>query len=128
VNALIGLGLLCGVVVVLAGGIMLNGSRLVFVAMAAVAAAGLGFVSRDGGRAASVDLAWKAAAGTVAAIFLVAGSPSSPVRSWPRWSVDWPSSAEEPCGCCGHGAPVARPARLLPWATADRRRRSWLPG
>jgi hypothetical protein len=61
------------VVVVLAGGIVLNGSRLVFVAMAAVAAAGLGFVSRDGGRPASVDLAWKAAAGTVAAIFLVAG-------------------------------------------------------
>jgi hypothetical protein len=73
VDALIGLGLLCGVVLALAGGIVLNGSRLLLVVMAAGAAARLGFVLRDGDRAASVDLAWKAAVGTVSVVVLVAG-------------------------------------------------------
>jgi hypothetical protein len=73
-RALIGFGLLCGVCLALAGGIVLHGSSLWLVGVAAGLVACVAFGARDGaldgGRAAA---AWTAAASTVGAIMLVAG-------------------------------------------------------
>lgn len=72
VRALTGLGLVGGLILALAGGIVVHGPALCFVLAAAGVAAGAAFGARDG-LAASVDAAWKAAVGTVAVIFLFAG-------------------------------------------------------
>jgi hypothetical protein len=72
-RALTGFGLLCGLVVALAGGIVLHGTPLVVVGMAAGFAACVAYVLRDGTRATSIEAAWKAAAWTVAVIVLITG-------------------------------------------------------
>jgi hypothetical protein len=72
-RALIGLDLLCGAILALTGGIVLNGSRVVPVALMAGLVACVASMAQEGGRAASVDAAWKAAVGTVSVVFLVAG-------------------------------------------------------
>jgi hypothetical protein len=69
-RALIGFGLLCGALLALAGGIVLHGSSLWLVGVAAALVACVAFGARDSGRAAA---AWKAAASTVGVIMLVAG-------------------------------------------------------
>ena len=70
-------GLACGAVVALAGGIALSGSGLVATmvagAVAAALAAGAAREASRGSRAAAVDAAWKAAAGTVGGLLLVSG-------------------------------------------------------
>jgi len=70
-------GLACGAVVAFAGGIALSGSGLVASmvagAVAAALAAGVARESSRGSRAAVVDAAWKAAAGTVVGLLLVSG-------------------------------------------------------
>jgi hypothetical protein len=73
VRVLIGLGLLCATVIALASSIVLHGAVLLVVLAAAGLAACLGYTVQDGGRAAAVRTAWKAAAGTVSVILLVAG-------------------------------------------------------
>ncbi|MCU1670235.1 MAG: conserved rane protein of unknown function [Blastococcus sp.] len=72
-RALTGVGLLCGLVVALAGGIVLHGSPLVVLGMAAGFAGCVAYVVRDGTRATSIEAAWKAAAWTVAVIVLITG-------------------------------------------------------
>jgi hypothetical protein len=74
VRTLTWLGLVSGAILALAGGIVLNGSRLILVAMAGAMAAGVGYGATNTSRAASIAGAWKAAAGTVAAIFVIAGA------------------------------------------------------
>ena len=73
VRTLAALGLVCGAVVALASSIVLHGAVLVVVLLAVAAAACTGYVTNDGGRAESLEVAWKAAAATAAVIFLVTG-------------------------------------------------------
>jgi hypothetical protein len=68
-RALIGFGLLCGVLLALAGGIVLHGSSLWLVGVAAGLVACVAYGVRDRDRAA----AWKAAASTVGVIMLISG-------------------------------------------------------
>jgi hypothetical protein len=72
VRALIGLGLVCGVILALASSIVLHGYILLLVVVSAGLAAGVAYHTRDD-RAASVEAAWKAAAWTVSITMLVAG-------------------------------------------------------
>ena len=71
------LGLFCAVPLALASCVVLHGYPLLFVVLAAAVAAFVGyFVAPEAGDAvavASVDAAWKAAAGTVSAIVIVTG-------------------------------------------------------
>jgi hypothetical protein len=69
---LIGLGLLCGLILVLASSVVLHGFSLVAVAVPAGFVACVAHGTRDDGRAA-VARAWKAAGWTVVIIMLVAG-------------------------------------------------------
>ena len=70
---LIGSGLLCGLVPALASVVVLHGSSLVVVAVAAGLVASAVYGTRDDGRAAARAAAWKAAGSTVAIIMVVAG-------------------------------------------------------
>jgi hypothetical protein len=70
---LIGLGLLGGLVIALASIVVLHGSSLVAVAVAAGLVGCVAYGIRDDGRAASRAAAWKAASWTVAISMLVAG-------------------------------------------------------
>jgi hypothetical protein len=73
-RALIGFGLLCGAFLALAGGIVLHGSSLWLVGVAAAIVACVAFGARDGGRGGGrAAAAWTAAASTVGVIMLVAG-------------------------------------------------------
>jgi hypothetical protein len=72
-RALVALGLVCAVIVALASSILLHGAVLVFVLLAVVGAACMGYVTQDGGRAAALEVAWMAAAATAATIVLVTG-------------------------------------------------------
>jgi hypothetical protein len=73
VRALAGLGLVCAAFVALASSIVLHGGVLVVVLLAVAGAATLGYFTRDGGRAAALDAAWKAAGATAAVIVLGTG-------------------------------------------------------
>jgi hypothetical protein len=77
VRVLIGLGLVGGAVIALAGTIVLHGIVLVVALLTAGLAACVAYAARDGagacGRAGAVEAAWKAAAATVSVIFLVTG-------------------------------------------------------
>jgi hypothetical protein len=70
---LIGLGLLGGLVIALASIVVLHGSSLVAVAVAAGLVGCVAYGIRDDGRAASRAAAWKAASWTMAISMLVAG-------------------------------------------------------
>jgi hypothetical protein len=69
-----GLGMLCGSVLALASGLVLHGSGLLPVAMAAAIVAGVVYGARRDDRAAACAAAWKAAGSTVAIIMLVVGA------------------------------------------------------
>jgi hypothetical protein len=73
-RALVGLGLGCGLVVALAGGVVLHGFILVTVWVAAGLTACVAYGARDGDRAQGLAAARTAAAWTVAVIMLVAGA------------------------------------------------------
>jgi hypothetical protein len=73
VRVLIGLGLVCGAVIALASSVLLHGIVVLVVLFVAGFAAAVAYQIPDDDRAASVDAAWKAAAGTVALILLVTG-------------------------------------------------------
>jgi hypothetical protein len=73
VRMLAGLGLVCAAVVALASSIVLHGAVLVVVLLLIAGAAAIGYVTQDGGRAAALEVAWKAAAATAATIVLVTG-------------------------------------------------------
>jgi hypothetical protein len=68
-RTLIGFGLLCCAFLVLAGSIVLHGSSLLLVGVAAGLVACVAYGARDRDRA----MAWKAAASTVGVIMLIAG-------------------------------------------------------
>jgi hypothetical protein len=72
-RALAGIGLVCATVLALASSVVLHGADVVGVLFAAGVAACVGYIAQDQGRAAAVEKAWKAAAGTVAVIVLVTG-------------------------------------------------------
>lgn len=72
-RVLIWFGLLCGLVVALAGGIVLHGAVLMVVLVAAGLAAGVAYSTRADDRAAAVEVAVKAAAATVSVVLVYAG-------------------------------------------------------
>ena len=73
VRALAGLGLLCAAFVALASSIVLHGEVLLFVLLAVAGVGAVGYITREGDRAAALDAAWKLAGATAAVIVLVTG-------------------------------------------------------
>jgi len=132
VRTLAALGLVCAAVVALASSIVLHGAVLVVVLLAVAAAACMGYITKDGGRAESLEVAWKAAAATAAVIFLVTGLVVlagevgaavvvglAAVTGGVLWLVrTWlprRAAARRPDAAPGNGSPGPAPAPVPTW-------------